>query len=401
MPGTPTLVDAPVCSDHPPELAALSAALDALADADVATIRSGDALLAVQRELARFQAIVCRQAEAFDRSSEWTSDGAQNSAAWVTTRARIERSAARRHLRLGRALRAMDHVAAAFDAGVIGLDHVELLARARDRSTTTALAFARDELMLVGWASTEVFFRFRHRLDEWLLHADADAAEDHAERQRDGRRLHLSQSFENLWFLDGVLDPIDGQIVHDTLTAITDELFEADWRTATDALGRPPTGDEIARTPAQRRADALVEMARRAATAPADGRAPQPLFTVLVGEESFTRVCRLASGTIVTPGSVARWLDDAVIERIVFDGPDRVISVGHHRAFRGALRRAIQVLGDTCAHHYCDHPADECEIDHIQPHAAGGPTQLDNGRPLCGFHNRLRPGARKPPRFPE
>lgn len=78
----------------------------------------------------------------------------------------------------------------------------------------------------------------------------------------------------------------------------------------------------------QRRADALVEMATRARTAPVGGRRPKPLFTVLVGEADFARTIELASGSTTTPGSLARWIDESVIERVVFDGPDRVLAVG-------------------------------------------------------------------------
>ncbi|MDQ3462550.1 MAG: hypothetical protein M3471_05900, partial [Actinomycetota bacterium] len=83
------------------------------------------------------------------------------------------------------------------------------------------------------------------------------------------------------------------------------------------------------RTPAQRRADALVEMARRAGSAPADGRRPEPLFTVLVGYESFDgRICQLANGSVVSPGSLVPWLDSAWVERVVFESPSRVIDGG-------------------------------------------------------------------------
>jgi hypothetical protein len=50
--------------------------------------------------------------------------------------------------------------------------------------------------------------------------------------QREARRPHLSQSFEGMWFLDGVLDPIGGEAVSRALGAIEDELFEADWAEA-------------------------------------------------------------------------------------------------------------------------------------------------------------------------
>ena len=70
-------------------------------------------------------------------------------------------------------------------------------------------------------------------------------------------------------------------------------------------------------------------MAIRSRTAPADGRPPEPLFSVFVGYETFAgRICQLANGTVVTPGSVVPWLPQSWIERVVFDGPSRIIDMG-------------------------------------------------------------------------
>src|SRR3546814_2215472 len=90
-----------------------------------------------------------------------------------------------------------------------------------------------------------------------------------------------------MWFGRIVLDPVRGAIVSETLDMIERELFEADWAEAKARLGRKPLLDELARTNAQRYADALTVMATRARTAPADGRRPAPLFKVLVYYESL------------------------------------------------------------------------------------------------------------------
>ncbi|MDQ4119667.1 MAG: HNH endonuclease [Actinomycetota bacterium] len=47
-----------------------------------------------------------------------------------------------------------------------------------------------------------------------------------------------------------------------------------------------------------------------------------------------------------------------------------------------------------CSELYCDAPIRE--IDHIRRAEDGGPTEFDNGRGLCTFHNQLReqPGWR-------
>lgn len=38
--------------------------------------------------------------------------------------------------------------------------------------------------------------------------------------------------------------------------------------------------------------------------------------------------CQLGGGTVVTPGSLRPWLDEAWVERLDFDGPSRVVDVG-------------------------------------------------------------------------
>jgi hypothetical protein len=155
---------------------------------------------------------------------------------------------------------------------------------------------------------------------------------------------------------------------------------------------------ELGRTPARRRADALVEMARRAMAAPGDGRLPEPLVAVLVGYETFGgRIWELADGTVVSPGSVLGLLDGALVERIVFAGPDRIMGVGaHRRCSSGADRRAAEVRDRQCCSPYCEEPASRCEVDHVTPWAAGGLTVQENGRLAGGCHNRRRNGRRGP-----
>jgi HNH endonuclease len=60
------------------------------------------------------------------------------------------------------------------------------------------------------------------------------------------------------------------------------------------------------------------------------------------------------------------------------------------RLFSGATRRALELRDRECAHPFCDTPADLCQADHIDPFSHGGLTTQENGRLLCGFHNRLR-----------
>ncbi|HEX2193148.1 MAG TPA: HNH endonuclease signature motif containing protein [Acidimicrobiales bacterium] len=195
-----------------------------------------------------------------------------------------------------------------------------------------------------------------------------------------------------MWFLDGAFDPIAGEILAAELRRLDDGLFAADWAEARQRVGEEVRARDLRRSPAQRRADALVEMATRSATAPPGGRRPEPLFSVHVGYETFAgTLCELANATMVTPGTLVPWLERAEIERVVFDSPSRVIDVGvRRRLFGGATRRAIEVRDRECFDPSCDVPAERCEIDHVRPWAEGGLTTEANGRPACPFHHRRR-----------
>jgi hypothetical protein len=139
-------------------------------------------------------------------------------------------------------------------------------------------------------------------------------------------------------------------------------------------------------------------MAVRSASTPADAKRPEPLFSVLVGYEALHgRICQLQDGAVLAPGTLLSWLDAASFERIVFTPGRRVECSPTARFFIGATRRAIEVRDHQgCRHEYCEEPVDNCQIDHIVPYTEGGETTQENGRALCGFHNRLRNG-REPP----
>ena len=315
-------------------------------------------------------------------------------AAWVATRCHLPNGQARRLVRRGRELRHLPACAGAWLEGAVTGAQVDAIAALRRPATEEALA--RDEALLVDQARRLRFESFTRVTAYWEQFADPDGTEATEEERRSRRDAYLASSFGGMWLGQVTLDPVAGSIVSGELERLEGGLFESDWREAGDAFGREPTPGELARTPSQRRADALVEMATRSRTAPSDGKRPAPLFSVLVDYPTAAgRICELADGTVVSPGALVAWLDRALLERAVF-GPEGRVEVGvTTRLFTGATRRAIELRDRQCTHPYCDRPPSECEIDHIVPYSLGGPTTQANGRLLCGFHNRLR--TQRPP----
>ena len=147
----------------------------------------------------------------------------------------------------------------------------------------------------------------------------------------------------------------------------------------------------ITRTRSERLAAALVEMAMRSASTPADAQRPKPLFTVLLGDDSFRRLCEMGNGQVLAPDLLVPYLGVAEMETMLFDGPFTVIAASSQRCFTGRLRRAIEVRDRHCQHPSgCDVPAEDCDVDHIVPAAEGGKTTQFNAKIKCRPHNRDR-----------
>jgi hypothetical protein len=361
------------------------AALDTVAMDDRA---AAAALVDLRRVQARLAAVEARLVQTADTGRPWADDGYRSTANWLATSDNTSLDTARAQVRVARRLRSMPATAAALAAGDISAAHAHKLASLNGPATATA--FAQAEEFLVGQARSMRWPDFVKACAYWLrLNTPDDPDPDKADH--DHRHVTLHRGLRGTGLLAGELTATARATVSDELDRLETELFQTDWAAAKEIHGDATTTAHLARTPAQRRHDALEDMAIRSAIAPAGGKRPRPRVSVLVGYDAFKQVCELADGTLIAPASVARLLDDAVIERIVMDGASRVLDIGRARTFTGAARRAVEITDRHCTMGPgCDVPAQRCEIDHIWRHSDGGPTRPDNGRAGCPFHHRQR-----------
>jgi hypothetical protein len=376
-------------------LAQLDAALDALAEVDPTDAGwsgIGALVQSLHARKNRLDAHVTRATGAFSMFGD--PEGARNTAAWLTWRCRMSRGAANAELRRAWACDRMPAVAAAYLAGEITSEHVQVLAKAQ-RLSPEAFAKAEDELL--DAAKSLRFTQFARHVEYFRQLAEPDVVEEEADAVFARRAVHCSRTFDGVVVLDGTLDAVGGTIVKDELERLEHQLFEADWADVRARLGDAATVADLARTPAQRRHDAMVLMAQQSRSL-GNANLARPLFTVHVGYETFAgRLCQLADGTVVTPGQLVPWLTDADVERIVFDGPSRVIDVGRRqRLFTGGARRAVEARDLECTHPSCDEPYQRCDVDHIQRWEHGGETNEENGRIRCPHHNPGRRRERRP-----
>ncbi|MGD0748207.1 MAG: DUF222 domain-containing protein [Acidimicrobiales bacterium] len=374
---------------------ALAQAIDELVVEGASLYGDAESVTRLVHELSRLESFTTCAVAQFDASGDWAQDGARNATAWIAAMCRIPRTMARRFVRRGRMLRRLPVTAGAWEEGSIAAPHVDLMIGLAREATETVLA--RDEAMLVSQAKGLRFKQFAQTVAYWDQLADPDGTEEAAESRRARRDVYLEASIDGMYLGKMTLDPISGSIVSGELERIEHEMFVADWAKAREEAGARPTVSDLSRTPAQRRADALVEMATRSALVGTDAPRPAPLFSVLVDWPTLSgRVCELAEGIVLAPGELVEWLGSAELERAVM-GPKGRIEVGTtRRLFSGATRRAVELRDRECRHPLCDVTGCRCQADHIVPWSQGGATTQENGRLLCGFHNRLR-NQRPPP----
>jgi len=246
----------------------------------------------------------------------------------------------------------MPVTAVAIAAGSLSIDHLDLLAPARAEHEPH---FQRNEELLVTECSKLLFHQAVRVVEYWKQRVDADGSATDAAHDAAQAHLHASTTLGGTVELDGTLEPIGGSIFLTELQRLERNVHRAD-----KASG-------VVRTRSQRHAAALVEMAIRSAGTETVTRA-RPLFSVLVGDDTFARLCELSTGVVVTPDQIAPWLDAAWLETVLFDGPRTIVSVSHQRTFTGAVRRAVSVRD-----RYCQHPSG-CETATPTPTATSPPT---------------------------
>ncbi len=389
------------------ELGDVAGAVEVLAKVDWVDLPGdviGEALVDLSRLRARLDAVEAAATGAFHRSQAWTVDGSKSSGAWLAYRTRSPKGDHDRCRHRSRTLQHLPVAEAAFEAGEITARHVDVLGWAqasRPDQFAAAEAFLVSKAMELPWRS------FRIALRHWVNIVDPAATNADRRDHTGQRHLHASRSLNGMGRIDGWLEPLAFETFNTALERIEQELFDDDWTHARQRHGEQANVTHLARTPTQRRADALVEMAQRAATAPTNGKRPLPLVNIVCDWHTFQTelakltstdpqpvddgTCRLLDGEPITPTDMFHQALLGEVRRIVFDNPGVTIDMGRKaRLYTGNARHAILVHHQTCAHPTCDLPATKCEIDHIKPWLNGGQTTQTNGQPLCDHHNRWK-----------
>ncbi len=232
----------------------------------------------------------------------------------------------------------------------------------------------------------------RRELARLIAHARA-TLKPPAELESEEAGLRLGRSFRKVRSCAGFsvfelrLDPEGAAIVE----------------SAVDALSAPRpdlcldggVGDVDPRTPATRRADALLEIVGRGVAAP-EGvtRSPRTTLVVTMSLEALLEQVRgaglLDTDAAVSPSAVRRLACEAGIVPMVLGARSEVLDLGYtQRLFTPAQRRALAVRDGGCSFPDCTVPPQWCDAHHVVHWISGGRTDMLNGALLCGRHHTV------------
>ncbi|MEO1060337.1 MAG: HNH endonuclease signature motif containing protein [Actinomycetota bacterium] len=390
----------------------LGADLDALLASDLEPESLGDARVLVELAAsltAKVAAVEVRLQEAVQVSGVFAEGGHRSAQTFCAHVARSSPARARRTGRLAGALRRLPVVSRRLAAGELGADQADRIASAMANPRARDGLAACDELIAdraVAWR----FDDFSAWLADLVRAADPDGTRDANQRAHERRDARIVQGYDGTWTLEGGWASLEGAELHSIFEHFVDAEFQLDLGDARGRLGDDAAIGELARTPAQRRADALLAMARAAAADRPGGDGSKLVTNVVVDQATFEReltrlagadpaervpgaddgyCCETLDGHQLDPTETAAAALIGHVRRAVLGADSVTIDLGRsRRLFTGPARLAALLGHRRCRWPGCSRPATGCEIDHITEWHRGGRTDQANALPLCSAHNR-------------
>ncbi len=233
----------------------------------------------------------------------------------------------------------------------------------------------RDEAVLLEAAEALSAAEFKTVVRRWVSLCDDELSDPsrpdtHATR----RRVTLTVLPDGSWKLDGILEPLAGEMLAAALTAV---------------MPSKPLPDDD-RSIVQKRHDALHDIANEILGNEdlSEVHGSSPNVTVVVNGEN--------GNTTTSSGSVLpRWVRDSMFCESTFTA---VFMSGKGVPFDAGTpiagipirsRRAILARDIHCRYKGCSHPPRWCDIHHLKHREDGGDNELSNLVLLCRFHHRL------------
>ena len=343
-----------------------------------------EACAAAARLVAIGELVSLRLAEDGGASDDWTLDAVDAVTIEVSAALGISRGLAAYQLRYAHALRVqLPALGRVFVAGNIDEATFRAAVFRTGLITDDDLRATVDAQLAVKAPRWGVLDRSQlaARIDQIIARADRDAVRVRKDRLAE-REVSVGDVGNGLAEIVATVYAPDGHAVADRLTALAHTVCQGDPRSI-----------------AQRRADGLGALATGAdrlgcrcgrADCPAAGKAASAVVIHVIAEAATVE------GTGTTPAAIigydglipaeliAELAKTARLQPLMHPG-DAPAEAGYRPST--ALADFVRNRDLTCRFPNCAVPASDCDLDHVIPHAEGGPTHASNLSCKCRTHH--------------
>ena len=332
-----------------------------------------DELVRRRAEIDRLEAEFAQLAWLGHQRGIGSADGSPSTQAWLRRHTGMREGEARSAIEAGRVCELLPKVGTAWREGEITGGAARTIAAARVEGHDLKLRALEDTFLFLARAND--LRELRRACAHFRNCARADGTEP---RAHDG--VTISSGYDGRTLIQADLSSSGAETVVTALHALTD----------------PPAEDD-SRSPARRRADALVRMAELALANLNGHDGPvltRPSASVVIDWATLTGetwgcIDGQYTGTL-HPTDVERLLCDCSVSRVV-TGPDGLpLDVGRsRRTVPPQLRRALEVRDGGCRYPGCTRPHAWTQAHHVIFWRHGGPTTLINLISLCDHHHHV------------
>lgn len=367
---------------------------------DVSGVGRGDRLATSQRAqrlASRLSALSVTLLGLADAASESLRETGTPTTTWLATRGGLSKREAAGLLYQAREFGARPEIGQAAVAGAISVAKARTITKVLDGLSGLSIEQgAQAEQVMLGLAQHQDTDQLAKAAPIVLATVAGESAEEAKEKhlQRQAEAAHRNRSLifgrdgDGSVTFSGSLPRVAGE----GFITLIDSYVESRRRSIIEE--RDPATN--LRSPAQRRADALLDLIttqQRERRAPSSGGdRPRVIVTM-----SYDRLHQAAAGAglisdsePVSAGELRQLCCDADLVPAVLGAASEVLDVGReHRLVTRALRTALTVRDGGCVFPGCNTRPAVCEAHHIDPWWNGGPTDLSNLALLCHHHHGL------------
>ena len=305
-------------------------------------------MVELRRTMDRLEFQFSRRLRLFSKRRGYATLGFVSLISWLRRACRLMPGAAMQHSEVARNLPSLPHTSTALASGDIGFHHAAVIARSVTELGADAVAAEESRLVRAAHNLDPKYLSYLTRRLRYSIDPDGTLA--HSNDQYDYRYVHLSQTLDGVFYLDGRLDAEGGATLRTALNALESNRLDE-------------------RSGAMRRADAMVEMARKqldAGTLP-EVAGQKPHLSVIASTATLAKAPGAPAADLewsqpITADAARRLACDSATTRVVLGPSSEPIDVGRcTRTIPPALRRALVVRDRGCRFPGCDRPPDWCD----------------------------------------